>query len=224
VKSTPSLVVTVALTLSGAAACQSNQVPTPPPAATEAPAPIVQPGAPGQEGKLIAPGTTGSLPTVTFADADVKFMQGMIGHHSQAIEMTDLLAKNSTDADMTKLGLRISVSQEDEIGMMKKWLETRGQTVPGPHAMHEHGATLMPGMLTADEMSALAAAKGRAFDVLFLKGMIKHHDGALVMVDDLFKSPGAGQESDIFAFASDVVADQKMEIQRMSAMLKERQK
>jgi uncharacterized protein (DUF305 family) len=85
------------------------------------------------------------------------------------------------------------------------------------------GATLMPGMLTADEMARLSASKGREFDRLFLEGMIKHHEGALVMVKDLFATPGAGQESDIFAFASDVDADQRMEIDRMRAMLKEYQ-
>ncbi len=146
-------------------------------------------------------------------------MQGMIGHHTQAVEMVALMKGRTTSADMQKLGLRISVSQEDEIGMMQKWLQARGQDVPGPHAMHMHGATLMPGMLTEEEMAQLAAAKGAAFDRLFLQGMIKHHGGALTMVDELFASPGAAQDGDIFAFASDVVSDQKMEIDRMGGML-----
>jgi uncharacterized protein (DUF305 family) len=98
----------------------------------------------------------------------------------------------------------------------------RGQEVPGRHAHHMPGAVLMPGMLTNDEMARLAAAKGPEFDRLFLEGMIKHHGGALIMVQELFATPGAGQQSDIFAFASDVEADQKMEIDRMGAMLKER--
>jgi uncharacterized protein (DUF305 family) len=117
--------------------------------------------------------------------------------------------------------MRISVSQADEITMMRRWLQARGQQVPGAHAMHVHGATLMPGMLTEAEMTRLAAAKRRTFDRLFLEGMIKHHGGALQMVKDLFAVRGAGQESDIFAFASDVEADQRMEIGRMSAMLEE---
>jgi len=116
------------------------------------------------------------------------------------------------------------VSQTDEIKMMQHWLEVRGQEVPGRHAHHMPGATLMPGMLSAEEMERLAAAKGTEFDRLFLAGMIKHHGGALVMVQELFSTPGAGQQSDIFAFASDVEADQKMEIERMGAMLKERTK
>jgi uncharacterized protein (DUF305 family) len=125
---------------------------------------------------------------------------------------------------MRKLGLRIEVSQADEIKMMQHWLQARGQEVPGPHAMHMHGATLMPGMLTPEEMQRLAEAKGPEFDRLFLEGMIKHHGGALTMVHDLFATAGAGQESEIFGFASDVDADQRMEIDRMDAMLKELQK
>jgi uncharacterized protein (DUF305 family) len=125
---------------------------------------------------------------------------------------------------MKRLGLRIQVSQTDEIKMMQQWLEARGQSVPGRHAHHMPGATPMPGMLTADEMTRLAAATGTEFERLFLEGMIKHHGGAIVMVQELFATPGAGQQSDVFAFASDVEADQKMEIDRMGAMLKERMK
>jgi len=148
----------------------------------------------------------------------------MIGHHAQALEMTALLATRSTSDDMRKLGLRIEVSQADEIRMMQEWLRRRGQEVPGEHAHHAHGAKLMPGMLTAEEMARLAAGKGVEFDRLFLEFMIRHHAGALVMVEELFKTPGAGQEGEMFAFASDVDADQRMEIARMTAMLKELQK
>ena len=108
--------------------------------------------------------------------------------------------------------------------MMQRWLTRRGEPLPDPHAHHMHGAALMPGMLTAEEMARLAAAKGAAFDRLFLEGMIQHHEGALTMVKDLFATPGAGQEPEIFAFASDVEADQRMEIARMGAMLKELEK
>ena len=155
--------------------------------------------------------------------ADVRFMQGMIGHHAQAVEMTALVASRTTSDAMRSLARRIEVSQADEITMMQRWLEARGQERPGPHAHHAAGATLMPGMLTPAEMDRLAAATGAAFDRLFLEGMIKHHEGALVMVKELFATPGAGQESEIFAFASDVDADQRMEIDRMRGMLKERQ-
>jgi uncharacterized protein (DUF305 family) len=185
---------------------------------------IIQPGAPGQASKVVDAGQAADLSRVQFTPADVQFMQGMIGHHAQALEMTELLKTHTNDEDMRKLAQRIEVSQADEIKMMQRWLEVRGQEVPGPHALHQHGATLMPGMLNAEEMARLAAAKGDAFDRLFLEGMIKHHGGAIVMVQELFATPAAGQESEIFAFASDVDADQRMEIDRMGAMLKERQK
>jgi uncharacterized protein (DUF305 family) len=186
-------------------------------------APIVQPGAPGESSRVIPPETVADLPRPTFTEADVKFMQGMIGHHAQAIEMTDLLRTRTNSEAMKKLALRIELSQADEIKMMQHWLEAHGQGVPGPHAMHMPGATLMPGMLTPEEMNRLAAATGIAFDRLFLEGMIKHHTGALTMVKDLLSTPGAGQDAEIFAFASDVDADQRMEIERMEAMLKELQ-
>jgi uncharacterized protein (DUF305 family) len=120
---------------------------------------------------------------------------------------------------MKLLARRIEISQADEIGMMKRWLEVRDRPVPDQHAHHAPGATLMPGMLTADEMAQLAAAKGPEFDRLFLRFMIKHHEGALIMVRDLFAQAGAAQQGEIFAFASDVEADQSIEIRRMLQML-----
>jgi uncharacterized protein (DUF305 family) len=197
-------------------ACRSAGVDLPPP--------LVQPGAPGEATRPIDAGRASDLSGVRFTEADVQFMQGMIGHHTQAIEMTALLKTSSANPGMHKLAQRIELSQDDEIHMMREWLRARGQELPNPHAHHLHGARLMPGMLTAEEMARLAAAREAEFDRLFLEFMIKHHMGALVMVDELFAQPGAGQESDIFAFASDVVADQRMEIERMAVMLKELQK
>ena len=188
--------------------------------------PILQPGAPGQAGRTVTAAQAADQSRVGHTPADVRFMQGMIGHHAQAIEMTDLLKTRTTSEDMRKLALRIEISQADEIGMMKAWLLARGEALPDPHAHHMPGM-LMPGMLTPDEMARLASTKGPEFDRLFLEYMIKHHDGALIMVKDLFSTPGAGQEAEIFAFASDVDADQAMEIARMGAMLamlKEQQK
>ena len=181
---------------------------------------ILQPGAPGQETKTINTAQATDLSKVQATPADVKFMQGMIGHHAQAVEMVALIKERTANPIMNRLGLRIQVSQDDEMNMMRKWLGDRGADIPGPHAHHEPGG-FMPGMLTSEEMTALAAAKGVEFDRLFLQGMIKHHGGAITMVEELFKSPGAGQEGGIFAFASDVDADQRMEIDRMGAMLKE---
>jgi uncharacterized protein (DUF305 family) len=181
-------------------------------------APLLQPGAPGEATRPIDADRATDLSQVRVTPADVAFMQGMIGHHAQAIEMTALLKTRSQRSDMQRLAERIEASQSDEIRMMREWLDAQGQPQPDPHA-HHHGAGLMPGMLTPDQMSRLAGASGRAFDRLFLESMIAHHDGALVMVRDLLQSPGAAQDSGIFGFVSDIEADQKMEIARMGAML-----
>jgi uncharacterized protein (DUF305 family) len=181
---------------------------------------IVQPGAPGQPSRAVTTGEATDLSRVQSSAADAQFMEGMIRHHAQALEMTALVSARSSRVETRTLAERIEVSQTDEIRMMQRWLEVRGHSAPGQHAHHGDG-TLMPGMLTPDEMSRLAQATGAAFDRLFLSLMIKHHEGALVMVKELFATPGSGQESEIFAFASDVVADQRMEIQRMDTLLKE---
>jgi uncharacterized protein (DUF305 family) len=181
---------------------------------------ILQPGAPGQDTRTINTEQATDLSKVQHTAADVKFMQGMIGHHAQAVEMVALINDRTQSDDLKRLGLRIQVSQEDEMNMMRSWLQVRGEQIPGPHAHHEPGG-FMPGMLTSEEMAALAAAKGKEFDRLFLQGMIKHHFGAITMVEELFKTPGAGQDGDIYAFASDVDSDQRMEIDRMGLMLRE---
>jgi uncharacterized protein (DUF305 family) len=185
---------------------------------------IIQPGAPGEPNKVIDAAAAADLSKVQHTEADVAFMQGMIGHHAQAIEMVELLKTRTQRDGMRMLAQRIEVSQADEIKMMQDWLRARGAEVPSEHAHHMHGATLMPGMLTPEEMQRLAAASGDEFDRLFLAGMIKHHGGAITMVQDLFATPGAAQDTEIFGFASDVDADQRMEIVRMGAMLKELQK
>jgi len=182
---------------------------------------LVQPGSPGTPSHLIEADKATDLSRVQATQADIDFMRGMIHHHLQAVDMTDVLARNTQSEDMRKLGLRMSLSQSDEIKMMRHWLEARGQVAPDDHAQHMPGAPMMPGMLSSEEMAKLAAAQGREFDVLFLRGMIKHHIGALVMVDQLFDKEGAGQESEIFAFATDVEADQRTDIDRMTAMLGE---
>jgi len=181
---------------------------------------ILQAGAAGQDTKTIGTAQATDLSKVGHTPADVKFMQGMIGHHAQAVEMVALIADRTASEDLKRMGLRIQVSQEDEMNMMRTWLQVRGETVPGPHSHHEPGG-FMPGMLTAEEMTQLANAKGKEFDRLFLQGMIKHHAGAITMVDELFKTPGAGQDGEIYAFASDVDSDQRMEIERMGLMLRE---
>ena len=180
---------------------------------------IIQPGAPGQDSRVVDAAAAADLSKVPFTPADVRFMQGMIGHHAQALDMTRLVPSHGASDAIRKLAQRIELSQADEIKMMQDWLTRRGQQMPGPHAHHEPGAPLMPGMLTPEQMARLGEATGSEFDRLFLESMIRHHEGALTMVQDLFAQPGAGQESDVFAFASDVDADQRMEIDRMRAAL-----
>jgi uncharacterized protein (DUF305 family) len=186
--------------------------------------PVIQPGAPGQESRVVSAPDVSRQPEPAHTEADVTFMQGMIHHHAQAVDMVELLRTRTRSDDMKKLAQRIELSQRDEIQMMREWLAARGAEVPGEHAHHAPGAPLMPGMLTTADMDRLAAATGTEFDRLFLEYMIQHHAGALVMVKELFAAPGAGQEAEIFAFASDVDADQLIEIRRMDGMLKELQK
>jgi uncharacterized protein (DUF305 family) len=189
---------------------------------------VVQPGAPGQPTKTLPSSTRATLPTPSAKD--VEFMQGMIMHHAQAVEMTALMASHTENKELRLLGARISKSQSDEIDFMKRWLIARRQStempmieMPGMPGMdmskHE---TLMPGMLTAKQMEALRNAKGDEFDHLFLTGMIQHHGGALIMVKDLFDSPGAGQDAEIFNFVTDVDSGQRAEIRIMQSMLGEK--
>jgi uncharacterized protein (DUF305 family) len=217
----------ILLIASAVASCRTATSARPaaaPPAQADPRPPIIQPGAPGQPSRVIAADTATDLSRVQYIDADIKFMQGMIGHHAQAIEMSALVPSRTASEGLKKLALRIDVSQKDEINMMQGWLEARGQQVPGRGGHSMNGPMLMPGMLSPEEMARLAAAKGAEFDRLFLEGMIKHHFGALSMVEQLFATPGAGQDVSIFSYASDVDADQRMEIDRMGAMLKELQK
>ncbi|HZV86153.1 MAG TPA: DUF305 domain-containing protein [Candidatus Binatus sp.] len=184
---------------------------------------VVQPGAPGQPSRTLPPSTKGTLPPRS--QADVEFMQGMIMHHAQAVEMTALMATHTENKDLLLLGARISSSQSDEIKFMKRWLAARGEALsmatpemPGMDMSHGPMA-LMPGMLTPEQMEALRKAKGAEFDRVFLTGMIQHHNGALTMVKDLFDTAGAGQDAELFNFATDVDSGRRAEIRIMQAML-----
>jgi uncharacterized protein (DUF305 family) len=149
-------------------------------------------------------------------------MQGMIMHHAQAVEMTALIPSHTTNKELRTLGARISHSQSDEIKFMKRWLAARGKptSMPMPAVMDmSRPMPMMPGMLTPEQMEALRKAKGAEFDRLFLTGMIQHHNGALTMVKDLFDTPGAGQDAELFNFATDVDTGQRAEIRIMQAML-----
>ena len=157
-----------------------------------------------------------------YTPADVEFMDGMIGHHAQAIAMAALVPGRTTNPTMQLLARRIDISQRDEIRLMQSWLRDRDQTVPdstGQDHVNGHHEMLMPGMLTADQMAQLAAAMDTTFDRLFLQFMIQHHQGALTMVKTLFQSPGAAQATDTFRYVSGVDSDQRAEIERMQNML-----
>jgi len=199
---------------------------------------IVRPGAPGQNSTVLTPGHTGLEPRAPLP-ADVAFMQGMIMHHAQAIEMTALLKAKGYNKDLQRLGERMTISQSDEIESMKNWLRDRGQPtempMPAEHKMNmadmkgmDHskmtgmdmgGMPMMPGMLTPQQMDALRKASGKTLDHLFLTGMIQHHKGALTMVQELFDTAGAGQDAFLFDFATDVDNTQAAEIKVMQGML-----
>ena len=194
---------------------------------------VVQPGAPGQPTRTLPPSTRATLPPRSLAD--VQFMQGMIMHHAQAVEMTALIESHTTTKDLRLLGARISRSQSDEIKFMRRWLAARGEptSMPMPQmpgmdmpgmdmSRHKSHSMLMPGMLTEKQMAALGKAKGEEFDRLFLTGMIQHHGGALIMVKDLFDTAGAGQDAELFNFATDVDSGQRAEIRIMQTMLGEK--
>jgi uncharacterized protein (DUF305 family) len=193
-------------------------------AAQDSPA-LVQPGAPGEPTRTLPADTHATLPPL--GAADVLFMQGMIMHHSQAVEMTALIESHTENKAVRTLGAKISSSQADEIRMMQRWLAVRGQatsmSMPGMPDMGRDGKPMapMPGMLTPEQMTALRAARGAEFDRLFLTGMIQHHGGALVMVKDLFDTAGAAQDAEIFEFVTDVDNGQRAEIKIMQKMLEE---
>ena len=194
---------------------------------------IVQPGAPGQPTRTLPPSTRATLPPRSPKDVD--FMQGMIMHHAQAVEMTALIESRTENKDLRLLGARISHSQSEEIKFMKRWLEARGEPTEMPipktsgrdmSGMNMPGMDmskqpmLMPGMLTPKQMDALRKANRAEFDRLFLTGMIQHHNGALVIVKDLFDTAGAGQDAELFNFTTDVDSGQRAEIRIMQAMLR----
>jgi uncharacterized protein (DUF305 family) len=179
-------------------------------------------------------GSAGESASYPYTAADVHFMTAMIGHHAQAIVMAGWAPTHGATASVRTLAERLINSQQDEIASMQQWLRDRGLPVPEvaalgspamDHAMAGMSMTdmpmpdLMPGMLSAAQMQRLDEARGAEFDRLFLTSMIQHHGGALIMVSDLFSTPGAGQEGAVFKFASDVNADQSTEIDRMEIML-----
>jgi len=182
------------------------------------PARVVQPGAPGQPGRTLSPDEVAKLSPPAFTAADTLFVQRMIPHHAQALEMTALVAARHQSPDLPRLAERITISQRDEIALMQRWLTERSLAVPTPHANHAGHDTLMPGMLNDEQLRDLANARGAAFDRLFLELMIRHHQGALTMVAELYATGGGGEPA-TDRFARDVNADQNIEIRSMQDLL-----
>ena len=200
--------------------------------------PIFNPGAPGASSRVISASEAVELGRTSFTADDVAFMQHMIVHHGQAVEMVELLRTRGVHPTVRRLGQRIALSQEAEIALMRGWLTDRGQPLDMPgmgagHAGMDHSAhaghtghtmppsdtPIMAGMLSPAQMQALAAASGPAFDRLFLEGMIRHHQGALDMVDALLANPDAAEDTTLSDFTTSVVADQSAEILRMQSLL-----
>lgn len=190
--------------------------------------------------------TVAELERPSWIEADASFMAGMIHHHAQALQMTALIDDRSRSAGVRQMGLRMEISQRDEIRLMQDWLAQRDLEAPevvleeGPmqgvmadmmdhsamgHDMTEMGGEMdgglmaMPGMLSPEQMQELRTAEGDTFDKLFLEYMIQHHTGAIIMVEELFAVPGAAQDSRVADFAGDVDADQRAEIDRMQMLL-----
>lgn len=199
----------------GLAGCTSDAEPE------EEAAPVVQLGAPGESNTTLSPEEAESIDDPAYTAADVAFVQGMIPHHQQALEMTALVGDRADDPDLRTIAERIEVSQVAEIEQLEGWLTARGESVSGMHAGHGDGEHGMPGMLTPQEMTRLERASGRRFDELFLLGMIRHHEGAVLMVESLLTEGEGGQESEVFQLAGHIGSDQQVEIAVMKRKLAE---
>ncbi len=183
-------------------------------------APIVQPGAPGEPARDLDADQAVAIAVSGYSPDDVRFMQDMIPHHRQAIEMAELVAERTNRPEIVDVAGRINASQGDEIAFMQDWLRSRGEPVPDPQAYAGmHTSHAMAGMASPEQMAELAASQGAAFDRLFLTLMITHHEGALTMVEELIEQPGSAYDPVLFEFTTDVSNDQAVEIERMHAIL-----
>ncbi|MFN0024313.1 MAG: DUF305 domain-containing protein [Parvularculaceae bacterium] len=185
-------------------------------------APIVLPGAPGAAPRALSAEEAVKIADTRYSPDDVRFMQDMIVHHAQAVEMSALVKDRTNRKEIVEVAGRISASQDDEMKFMRDWLVARGEPEKAAASGHDHTSHSghgMIGMATPDQMKALAAVKGADFDREFLTLMTKHHDGALKMVDKLFEQPGAAYDPVLFEFVNDVKSDQTAEIKKMNALL-----
>ena len=205
-----SVVLVVALTL---AACTATEEPRRPTST----APVVQLGAPGEDNRTMSPDEQLAVTASPHSETDVAFVRDMLHHHAQALVMTGYVDERTSNSGIRLLAERMRISQEDEMGQLETWLQRRGEPVRDPDAAHDTHA-LMPGMLTDEELATLEAAEGEPFDELFLRSMIRHHEGALLMIADLYASPD-GAEQELGQLAGHFDSDQRIEIARMSSML-----
>ncbi len=181
---------------------------------------VVQLASPGGTNRVLTESEAAQLEAPQHTPADVAFVQSMIPHHAQALEMTELVVDRTSRADIPLLAERIEISQQDEIGLLERWLTDRGERIPDAHS-HHGGMGLMPGMLTDEQLAQLENATGAEFDQLFLQSMIYHHQGAVVMVDDLLTGGKGGQEPAVFQLAQHIDSDQQIEIARMNSLLRQ---
>jgi uncharacterized protein (DUF305 family) len=185
---------------------------------------IVRPGAPGEGSTLLAPPDLAAAPRVGVVEADLAFVRAMIVHHGQALEMAGWAPEAGAGPEVGALARRIAASQEVEIQQMRRWLERRGgspQADDATHASATAGHLDAPahGILTAEELQRLRSLRGVAFDRGFLEAMIRHHEGAIAMVEELFAAPGAGEDAELFHLASEIDGSQRIEIARMARLL-----
>ena len=195
--------------------------------------PILQPGAPGKGARNISADEAKKIAKASYTQDDVQFMQDMIPHHQQAVEMAALVSERTNNEDVTAIADRITKAQADEIAFMKSWLRDRGEKAPktkgkkhkghhdghAAHDMSTHMSHEMMGMATPAQMEELAGSKATDFDRMFLTLMIRHHQGAVDMVDDLLDKNGSAYDPVLFEFTNDIVADQNAEIKTMAGLL-----
>jgi len=206
--------LTVAVCALALAACTSD------PDESGGDAPVVQLGGPSESSRTLSDDEAADITAPGYTDADVAFVQGMIPHHRQALEMTAMVEQRTDSRDIRALSERMDVGQTDEVAQLENWLTERGEDVPGAHGQHGAGHDeLMPGMLTADELAQLRSARGKRFETLFLQYMIRHHEGAVLMVEQLLGGGQGGQESQVFQLAQHMDSDQRVEISRMKSLL-----
>lgn len=182
--------------------------------------PIVQPGAPGESGRELSAVEATQIANSSYSPDDVVFMQDMIPHHNQAVQMASLVADRTNRQELIDVAGRINASQADEIAFMQEWLSERGEQAPDPTAHAAmHTSHDMAGMASPEQMAQLAELEGTDFDRMFLELMIPHHEGAVTMVEELHEQPGSAYDPVLFQFTDDIVNDQTSEIERMNALL-----